>query len=217
VLLEKPANLSMEAAGAAGLTLVTAWLALVEAAGVEPGETVLILGAAGGVGSAAVQIARYRGASVIAAVRGSELEDHARAMGAAKIIDTSVASLVDEVRAQTGGRGVSVAFDTTGQLFADSVEATATGGRVCVVSAPADGMVSFNLRSLYRNELRVAGVDSRRLDVTACAKLLAEMTPGLNDGRLLPDSLKCYPLEQAHEAYAQVMQGKGRRCLLPNT
>jgi NADPH2:quinone reductase len=215
-LLDKPANIAMETAGAAGLTLVTAWSALVSAANAGPGDTALIMGAAGGVGSAAVQIARYVGATVLAGVRGNEQAERARAMGAAFVIDTSVASVVDEARAQTDRGGADVVFDTTGHLFAESIEAAAVGGRVCVISAPADGMIKFNLRSLYRKELRVLGTDTRRLDVTACARLLAEMATGLLDGRLDPDPPDTRPLEAAREAYAQVLQGKGRSCLLPN-
>lgn len=215
-LLEKPAILSTEAAGAAGLTLVTAWAALVSAAAIGPADTTLILGAAGGVGSAAVQIATYLGAGVIAAVRGKEQAQRARELGAAKTVDTAAASLVDEVRARTQSRGADIVFDTTGHLFAESVEAAATGARVCVISAPAEGIVNFNLRSLYRKELRVAGIDSRRLDVAACAGLLAEMAPALQDGRISPGFPDCYPLDRAREAYAQVSQGKGRFCLLPN-
>lgn len=79
-----------------------------------------------------------------------------------------------------------------------------------------DGDIGFARDGSNAQELRVAGVDSRRLDVTACAKLLAEMAPGFQDGRLQPDSPNCYPLEQAREAYMQSIQGKGRLCLLPN-
>lgn len=215
-LLDKPGNLSMEAAGSGGLTLVTAWMALVSQARVGARDRVLIAGAAGGVGSAAMQIARYFGAEVIAAVRRREQAEEARELGAAKTIDTSSASWVSEVRAQTEQRGADVVFDTTGHLFAESIEAAAMGGRVCVISAPADSMVNFNLRSLYRKQLRVLGTDSRHLDVIACAKLLAEVAAGIENGQLLLEAPKCFPLERAPEAYAQLAQGRGRFCLRPN-
>jgi NADPH2:quinone reductase len=209
-VLEKPEALSMETAGAAGLTLVTAWLALVEGAGIQSGESVLVQGAAGGVGSAAAQIARYLGANVIGAVRGREQADLVGRLGVENVIDTSVSPLADEAR----GR-VDIVFDTTGHLFSESIEAAAPRGRVCVISAPPDGMVCFNLRSLYRKELRVSGADSRRLDVTGCAKLLAQMAPGLRDGRIRPLPPLGYRLQEAREAYSQAAQGKGRFCLLP--
>ncbi len=215
-LIRKPGNLAMEAAGSAGLTFVTAWTALVTGAAIRRDDTVLILGAAGGVGSAALQIAATFGATVIAGVRNQEQAAAVRDQGAAKTIDTSVPSWVDQVRAQTDGRGADLVFDTTGHLFAESVETAALSGRVCVISSPADGMVSFNLRSVYRKELRVLGTDSRRLDVIDCAKLLAGMAPAIEAGQLRPGSPTCFPIAQAREAYLQVLQGKGRSCLAPN-
>lgn len=215
-LIDKPANLSMESAGAAGLTFVTAWSAIVSGAAVGAGETALILGAAGGVGSAAVQIACFLGATVIAAVRNREQEGAARDAGASIAIDTSSKNLVDEVRAQTGGRGADVVFDTSGHLFAESIEAAARRARVCVISAPPDGNVAFNLRSLYRKELRVAGVDTRRLDVADSSKLLADMAQGFNDGKLRAAPPCTYSLERAPEAYAQALKSTGRYCITPH-
>lgn len=214
-LIGKPATLSMESAGASPLTFVTAWSALVSGAAIRAGDTALILGAAGGVGSAAVQIARLLGATVVAAVRNREQGIAASDAGATGIVDTSSGNVADEVRAQTGGRGADVVFDTTGHLFADSIEAAAHGARVCVISAPADGKVSFNLRSLYRKELRVIGVDTRRLDVTASSELLAAMADGFNDGKLRGAAPHVYPLERAPEAYAEAMKRNGRFCLAP--
>ncbi len=107
-------------------------------------------------------------------------------------------------------------FDTTGQLFSESIEAAALGARVCIISAPGDGRVTFNLRSLYRKEVWVLGTDSRHLDVIACSKLLAAMAPAFKEGRLRANSATGYPLEQARDAYRQTMNGKGRYCLIPN-
>jgi NADPH:quinone reductase len=215
-LVEKPAKLATEAAGAAGLTFITAWSALVTAAAVGDGDTALILGAAGGVGSAAVQIARMQGARVIAAVRGgSNQAKQAMELGAGFVVDTSEKSVAEEVRALTEKRGADVVFDTTGHLFADAVEAAALGARVCVISAPGDGKVTFNLRSLYRKELQVLGIDTRRLNVNDCAKLLKAMASGFEDESLRAVDAEKYPLERAAEAYAAAKKGGGRFCLVP--
>lgn len=216
-LVDKPAALPMENAGAAGLTFVTAWSALVTAASVSATDTVLIVGAAGGVGSAAVQIAKYFGATVIAAVRGEGEAAQAREFGADSTIDTGAKNLADEVHALTADHGANVVFDTTGHLFADGIEAAAHGGRVCVITAPKDGEVEFNLRSLYRKELRVLGVDTRALDVVASSRLLAEMKSGFENGKLRSIAPKPYPLERAAEAYWRAAKGDGRICLMPNT
>ena len=214
-LIEKPRGLAMEAAGAAGLTYVTAWSALVTAAEATAADTVLIVGANGGVGSAAVQIAAAVGARVMGAVRSFQDAERAREIGASEVIDTSAQGLAEETARLTDGRGADVVFDTTGHLFAESVEAAAHGGRVCVISAPGEGRTAFNLRSLYRKELKVLGVDSRRLDVTACAKLLAAMGPGFEEGRFRPAAAEAHPLEEAPAVYLRVLKGSGRFCLRP--
>lgn len=213
--VDKPATLSMESAGAAPLTFVTAWSAIVTNCAIGAGDTALIVGAAGGVGSAAVQIAKFLGAAVLAAVRDSTQVEQARSAGADHVMVTGAHKLADEVRAHTGGSGATVAFDTTGYLFADAIESAAHGGRVCVISAPPDGAVTFNLRSLYRKELKVLGVDTRALDVTACSKLLAAMAQGFNQGKLRSGAPTAYALERAPEAYAQALKSTGRYCLTP--
>jgi NADPH:quinone reductase len=214
-LVEKPAKLATAAAGAAGLTFITAWSALVTAAAVGDGDMALILGATGGVGSAAVQVARMQGARVIAAVRGGNQAKQALELSADFAIDTTEKNLAEEVRALTEKRGADVVFDTTGHLFADAIEAAALGARVCVISAPGDGKVTFNLRSLYRKELQVLGTDTRRLDVTDCAKLLKAMGTGFEDGSLRALDPEKYPLERAAEAYGAAKKGGGRFCLVP--
>jgi NADPH:quinone reductase-like Zn-dependent oxidoreductase len=211
-LTDKPANLSMDAAGSVGLTFVTAWSALVTAAEIMANDTVLIIGAAGGVGSAAVQIAKSRGATVIGGVRSPK---PAAEVGVDHVVTTS-SDFADAVRAITQGCGADVVFDTSGMMFAQSVEAAAMGGHICVIAAPGDGKVNFNLRSLYRKELRVLGVDTRRLDVVESAKLLAEMRSGFESGKLKATSAHPRPLDEAAEAYAQVDAGKGRFFLRPN-
>jgi NADPH:quinone reductase-like Zn-dependent oxidoreductase len=215
-LTAKPANLSMDAAGSAGLVFVTAFSALIAAANVGPRDTVLIVGAGGGVGSAAVQIAKSRGAKVIGAVRSDPESASARQNGADQVIDTTSANLSDAIGSFTQGRGADVAFDTSGQMFAQCVDAAAMEGRIAVITAPADGTATFNLRNIYRKELRVRGVDTRRLDVVACAKLLQEMKSDFENGKFRYQPGEARPLDQAAEAYADMERGKGRVFLQPN-
>lgn len=215
-LTPKPTKLSMDAAGSAGVVFVTAWSAMVIAAGVSDGDRVLVIGATGGVGSAAVQIAKARGAMVIGAVRSDEDFRPARENGADEVINTGSGNLIDAVRAVTEGGGADVVFDTSGVMFAESIEAAAMEGRISVIVAPVDGKSTFSLRSLYRKELRVRGVDTRRRDVVACAKLLAEMRTGFESGKFRMDPGQSRPLAEASEAYEQVAGGKGRIYLRPN-
>jgi NADPH:quinone reductase-like Zn-dependent oxidoreductase len=212
----KPTNLSMDAAGSVSLTFVTAWSALISAADVSDDDTVLIVGATGGVGSAAVQIARARKAKVIGAVRSDEDFARARENGADEVINTTLEKLAETVRAMTDGRGANVVFDTSGQMFAESVEAAALHGRIAVISAAADGKSTFNLRSVYRKELRIHGVDTRHIDAVACARLLAEMRPGFESGSFKVTPGQSRPLSAAPEAYDLAAHGKGRFFLRPN-
>jgi NADPH2:quinone reductase len=215
-LTPKPGTLSMDAAGSAGLIFVTAWSALIGAAAMSRDETVLVIGASGGVGSAAVQIGKARGAMVIGAVRSDADVARVRDNGANKTVSTGSGNWIDDVRKMTDGAGADVVFDTTGQMFAESIELAGQSARVCVISAPADGKATFNLRNLYRKELRVCGVDTRSLDVVACAKLLAAMSPDFESGKLAANPGEPRPLAAASEAYEQVARGEGRFHFRPN-
>lgn len=215
-LTPKAARLSMDQVGAAGLTYVTAWSAMVTAAAVRAGDVAVVVGASGGVGSAALQIAKARGARVIGAVRNDADIAAARQNGADEVINTRSTKLADAVRALTEGRGADVVFDTSGMTFADAIEAAAEGGCVPIISAPADGSVTFNLRNAYRKELRVLGVDTRRLDAIACARLLAAMTAHFESGEFTPQSGQPRPLAEAAEAYVQASHGGARVLLRPN-
>jgi NADPH:quinone reductase-like Zn-dependent oxidoreductase len=206
----------MDAAGSAGLIFVTAWSALIVAAEVSRNDTVLVIGASGGVGSAAVQIAKSRGARVIGAIRSDEDSTRARENGADETINTGTQNLAEATRAITNGAGATVVFDTSGLMFPESIEAAAPNGRVSIISAPADGKSTFNLRSVYRKELRVLGVDTRPLDAVACAKLLAEMQPGFESGKFKATPGQSRPLSAAAEAYDQTAHGNGRFYLRPN-
>jgi len=211
----KPTSLSMEAAGSAGLTFVTAWSAMVTAAGVSSGDTAVIIGAAGGVGSAAVQIAASRGAHVIGVVRSDDDSPAARQSGAVEVINSRSANIVDAVQSLTNNHGANVVFDTSGMMFAEAVEITGMNGRIPIISAPADGKTTFNLRNIYRKMQRILGVDTRPMDAVACAKLLAQMTPDFASGRFTAKPGKPYPLSDAVAAYEEAARG-GRIILRPD-
>jgi NADPH:quinone reductase-like Zn-dependent oxidoreductase len=206
----------MDAAGSAALVFVTAWSALIAAAQASQGDTVLIIGAGGGVGGAAVQVAKSRGAKVIGAVRSDEESARAHQSGADQIINTASTDVVKGVASLTNGRGASIVFDTSGHMFAQCVEAASMEGRISVITAPADGQATFNLRNLYRKELRVRGVDTRRLDAVASAKILAQIRPGFESGKFKYEPGQSRPLAAAGEAYEQAGRGAGRFYLRPN-
>lgn len=213
----KPTTLSMEAAATAGLSFVTAWTALVTAAEVSAGETAVVFGATGGTGSAAVQIAKARGARVVGVVRSDDAIPSVRQDGADEVINTKSMSTIEAVRSLTNGRGAEVVFDGSGMMFAEAVEVAALECRMPIIAAPADGKATFNLRSLYRKELRVQGIDTLRLDAVECAKLLGQMLPGFESGQFKAKPGKPMPLSAAAAAYAQAAHGGGRIVLVPDS
>jgi NADPH:quinone reductase len=202
----KPANLSMEAAASTALTFVAAYMALVLAAKITSGETAVIIGATGGTGSAAVQVAKSKGARVIGAVRSPDQFDAARKYGADEVLVSSV-DFAQAVMKLTGKTGANVVFDTTGAMFSQSVEMAAMDGRIPIITAPPDGQAQVGLRTIYRHELRILGVDTRRKDTTACAKILAEMRQDFEAGHFSPRPCQTFPLSQAVQAYQQAEHG----------
>ena len=211
----KPAALPMEAAAIAGLSFVTAWEAIAVIAAATSGETAIIFGANGGVGSAAVQIAKSRGARVIGVVRSDNDIPSVRQDGADEVVNSKSVNVVETLQSLTDKRGAQVAFDASGMMFAEAVEAAALDGRLPIVAAPPDGIVTFNLRSLYRKRLRVHGIDTLRLDALACARLLAQLSPGFESGQFKAKPGRPMPLTAVADAYEQATHGGGRIFLQP--
>jgi NADPH:quinone reductase len=131
-----PAPPSLDDAQAASLHIgyQTAWFALHRRAALQPGETLLVHAAAGGVGSAAVQLGKAAGARVIGVVGGASKREAARALGADVVVDRHTQDFVDVVKAETGGRGADVVFDPVGgPAYVRSTKCIAFEGRIVVV------------------------------------------------------------------------------------
>ncbi len=212
----KPQSLSMEEAAAIGVGFVTAWSALVTLGELGGGETVLITGAAGAVGSAAVQIACWRGARVIGAIRDASEREAAEQAGVHEIVDTGRQALRDRVLELTGDEGVRLAFDTVGgPLFEPCLTALSVRGRQVAITTSGQRRVSFDLLNFYRRELRLFGLNTLELSVVDCGRILAQLSPGFEAGALRPPVIAArYPLEQAAAAYEQVMTGAPGKVIL---
>jgi NADPH:quinone reductase-like Zn-dependent oxidoreductase len=217
----KPKALTMEVAGSAGVTYVTAWLSIVDAAQLAAGETLLVVGATGGVGSAAIQIAKWKGARVLGTIRRESDRELAAQTHADVIINLEHEDLRDSVFAATEGKGANVILDTVGgSMLETCLGALSHKGRLVEISAPPkESRVSFDLRDFYHRESRLLGVDSRASDVSACGTILAALTPGFETGqlRLLSASMQTYALTEATQAYEQILNHsvKGRAVLTP--
>ena len=144
-----PQGFSMAEGAAYSVTALTAWVSLVRRGALQAGETLLVHGASGGTGLAAVQLGRHLGATVIATGSSAQKLQAARAEGAAHtlVVAPGAQGLSDAVKALTGGRGADVVFDPVGgDLFDASVHCTAWGGRLLVV-----GFASGRIASVPSN------------------------------------------------------------------
>jgi NADPH:quinone reductase len=210
-VVPKSDTLSLEEAAASGLAYVTAGSALVELGGVSAGETILVTGAAGGVGSAAVMIARRKGAYVIGAIKDESERAMAERAGVEVIVDTSREKVTDAVLAATDGRGANLILDAVGgPLFELSLNSLSQKGRMVVITTtPGERRVSFDLLDFYRKGLRLFGLMTSFLDAEGSAAVLRDLGPGFDEGALrAPAIAERYPLEQAGTAYARVESGE---------
>lgn len=206
-----PAGLTPDAA--AGLTVagVSARLMLVDVAGVRPGETVLVEGAAGGVGRFAVQTARALGARVIGAAGSPERRAAALAAGADEVVDYTREGWADEVLALTGGRGADVVLHVAGgSTFTGALSALAPFGRL-VVAGTADGTLltlgEAQVRSLFYDPARNQSLLSFNLGLffglrpEAAGRALGELLGDVAAGRVVPAVGTVLPLSQAAQAH----------------
>lgn len=203
----KPRNLSMEQAGSVGVTYVTAWLSVMDTAQLQAGETLLVIGATGGVGSAAMQIAAWKGARVLGTVRRQSDCEQAKQFKADVVINLENQELHDAVFAATEGEGANVILDTVGGAMVEKcLQVLAHKGRLVEISAPAkEPRVSFDLRDFYHRQSRLFGADSRSLDSSACGPMLEALVPGFEANAFLPPTaIETYSLEDAVKAYEQV-------------
>ena len=210
-VVPKSDTLSLEEAAALGLAYVTAGSALVELGSISAGETILVTGAAGGVGSAAVMIARWKGAHVIGAIKDESERTIAERAGVEVIVDTSREKVTDAVLAATDGRGANFILDAVGgPLFEPSLNSLSQKGRMVVITTtPSERHVSFDLLDFYRKGLRLFGLMTSFLDAEGSAAVLRDLGPGFDKGALrAPAIAERYPLEQAGTAYARVESGE---------
>ncbi len=152
---------------------------------------------------------------MIGAVRDDKDFAAAREHGADEVISSRSSDFAAQVRAHSDGLGASIVLDTSGMMFAEAVEAAALKGRLAVITAPQNGIVTFNLRDVYRKMLCIIGVDSRDLDAVACATMLAAMSPAFQSGTLRAIAGIPRPLSQAAAAYEEAVRGKSRILLRP--
>ncbi len=204
-----PDDVPFETGAAVYLNWSTAWFAY-ERARVEPGQTVLVQGAAGGVGTAALDLAGTFGVRAIAVVSSAEKERAARTAGAAETV-RSDGPWLDEVRELTGGRGVDAVLDPVGgDRFTDSLRALRIGGVLVVIGFAGGAIPEVRVNRLLLRNLTVTGISMDTMDREHPGTLVRvrDAVEGLlAAGRIHPTIGAIYPWEEAGAAL--VASGEG--------
>jgi NADPH2:quinone reductase len=215
-IVDKPDDVSWEEAAGIGVPFVTAMEGFRRAGITKPDETVLVMGANGKVGQAAVQIATWHGARAIGVARKNETyEGHASA--SVDMIDASSADISAHVRELTGGKGADIVFNTVGDpYFQAAQKSLGLRGRQILIAA-INPITQFNILEFYRGQHTYVGVDTLALSSSATAAVLRQLAPGFAGGHLKPFPIKpgaIYPLEQARQAYIAVAGSSRDRVIL---
>lgn len=197
--LPVPLPFSWMEAGATPISFITAHDALVSAAGLEPGETVLVRGASSAAGLAAVQVARALGAARVLATTNSAAKLQTLAELGAEPLDSSVGMLAPAIADMTDGRGVDIVIDIVGAgVVQDNIDSAAVTGRIVCLGRLAGSEGSLNLDELSRKRIRMIGVTfrTRTLEerIAVVSRFRDEMLPLLESQAVRPVIDCTFPL-----------------------
>jgi NADPH2:quinone reductase len=211
-----PVPTGVDSIVAAGFTLTyaTSQHALAERGHLKAGETLLVLGAGGGVGLAAVELGKLAGARVIAAASSKDKLDAARRCGADELIDYAHSDLREALRSLTDGRGVDVVYDPVGgQYTAAALRSLAWRGRLLVIGFAAGEIPQIPANLLLLREVSAVGVywgEFARRDPGGNRRLLGQLFGLLAEGKLRPVVSREYPLAETPQALLDLL---GRRAV----
>jgi NADPH2:quinone reductase len=220
-VVKLPDAVGFEVGAATLLTYATTWHALVDRAKLAAGETLLVLGAAGGVGIAAVEIGKLLGARVIAAASSDDKLDFCRTHGADEGIQYSRDDLKDRAKALTRGNGVDVVYDPVGGSYAEpALRAMAWEGRYLVVGFAAGEIPSIPLNLVLLKGCQIVGVFWGSFAAREPAKNRANaerILDAVAEGKLRPHVDATVPFANAGEALARMERRdvKGKLVLVP--
>ncbi|MDH0334702.1 NADPH:quinone oxidoreductase family protein [Metapseudomonas otitidis] len=207
-----PKGIDFNSAAAFGMTYGTSMHALKQRANLQPGETLLVLGASGGVGLAAVEIGKAMGARVIAAASSDEKLEVAKAAGADLLINYSTSSLKEKVKELTGGQGADVIYDPVGgDLFDEAIRSIAWNGRLLVVGFASGRIPELPVNLALLKGAAVVGVFWGSFAQRQPQDNLAnfqQLFAWHAEGKLKPLVSQTFPLERAAEAINALGQRK---------
>jgi NADPH:quinone reductase len=214
VVIPAPRTLSFEAAAGICVTYFTTIHALKQRAQLAPGESLLVLGAAGGVGTTAVELGRQMGATVIAAASSEAKLELARSLGAAHTINYVTEDLRQRLKEITGGKGVDVVYDPVGAGVAEAaLRSMAWGGRYLVIGFAGGEIPSIPLNLPLLKGCSVVGVfwgsfAQREPDVQR--RNVAELWSLFESGKLTPVVGETHPMEDYAQAFESLITRRAR-------
>ena len=213
-LFPKPPPITHEQAAGLSITYGTSYYALKQLAELQPGETVLVLGAAGGVGTSAVQLGKAMGARVIAAASTAEKLAFAKQAGADELINYSNEDLRARIKELTGGKGVDVVYDPVGGDLSElAFRSIAWGGRFLVIGFASGAIPSLPLNLPLLKCASVIGVfwgSWIKRHPNEGAANFAELAEMLNSGRLDLLVTEVYPLDDFLGAFRAIGERRAR-------
>lgn len=209
-----PNGLNFEQGAGFAVTYGTSYHALKQSANLQPGETVLVLGAAGGVGITAVEIAKAMGGRVIAAASSQEKLDFAASAGADEFINYSKVPLKETVKELTDGNGADVVYDPVGgELAEQAFRATAWHGRYLVIGFACGDIPKFAANIALLKEASIIGVwwgtwaaKNPKLQM----QNLQEMAQMIKNGKLSPRVTESYALDDFVDAFKAITERRAR-------
>jgi NADPH:quinone reductase len=211
-----PANVSFAQGAAMGTPYATAYRGLLQRADAKPGETVLVHGASGGVGTAAVQLARARGLRVFGTAGSDEGRKVAREQGAHEVFDHRAPDHFEQIIKATGGRGVDVIVELLANVnLGKDLTILAKGGRVAIIGSR--GRVEIDPRDTMQRDADLRGMALPNTSPEEMASIHAALVAGLENGTLRPVIGKEFPLAEAAQAHRAVMEpgATGKIVLVP--
>ena len=201
-LLPMPAQADFEETAAVQLVFLTAWRMLITQGKLRPGETVLIIGAGGGVNSASIQIAKLAGAEVFALTSSAEKMEKAQALGADHVFDYTGSNWLEWIQELAGKRGVDVVVDNVGRAtFQNSLQALRRGGRLLTVGTTSGPKFDVDLRYVFYKQLHVIG--STMGSPEDFRQVMAQVWAG----RLRAVIDRVLPLDQGREGHVVLEEG----------